>query len=204
LIADVLNWRADVIYQVGIGNEFQEVDVLKSEWPGVLFIGCEPCPSLIAGLRKSYPGDLYAVAISNVIGTRSFYTRRRHANGSSLYAQDNSDECVVPVETLDHLFGKPKGDHVLLWLDCEGSELDALDGAVQFMAGVEVVNVEMTANPVNPDWCSPLEVHNSLTFSGFVRQWIHTQRITSGQYDAIYVRPHLFKPEYCCDPVPRS
>jgi hypothetical protein len=64
----------------------------------------------------------------------------------------------------------------------------------------------MTANPPSddPDWCDPDEVHWWMVQAGFLRQWIHTQRTNEGQYDCIYVRPHLFNPRYCCDPWERA
>lgn len=203
LVAELLGWRADAVYQVGIGSEYQEVAVLMSEWPGVKFFGCEPCPSLADKLRTEYPGKLFDVALSDANGELPFYTRKRHVDGSSLYEQENSTTAIVHVRTMDWLWwsNKPRYQHVLLWLDCEGNELKALQGGCQFLKSVEMVNVEMTANPVNSDWCTPLSVHSYLKECGFLRQWIHTQRTSSGQYDAIYVRPHLFKPKYCCDPI---
>jgi hypothetical protein len=196
LVVEQLGWRADYVYQVGVGQEHQEVDVLLAEWPGVKFVGCDPMDC------KDYPGEFHCVAVSDRPGSATLYVRKHHKDGSSFYPAEGiaCDKRLVPANTLDGLFPKPQGNHILLWLDCEGVELRVLQGAESFCCCVEVVNVEITANPVNEEWCSPASVHHWLTEHGFVRQWIHTQRISSGQFDAIYVRPHLFKRRFCCDP----
>ena len=91
-------------------------------------------------------------------------------------------------------------DNTLLWLDCEGMELGALRGGLKFVEMVDVINIEMTANPPSNEWPSPVEVHEELKRLGFYRQWTHTNRIHIGQYDAIYVRSKLFNPRACSDP----
>ncbi len=205
LVADVLGWQADIVVQVGVGQYHQEVDVLKEEWPGVRFIGFEPCPNLV----NDYPGELRLSAVSNKVGQSTLHVKRHHKDGSSLFAIDGADSCnlvQVPTTTLDTEFFTENGEcklvgRVLLWLDCEGSEFNALQGGEDFVTGcVNMVNVEMTSKPQGPDYCKPAEVHGWLAERGFRRQWVHTGRISAGQYDAIYVKPYLFKQEYCCDP----
>lgn len=200
LVAEVLGWRADWVYQVGVGHYHQEADVLLEEWPGVKFIGFEPHPELA---KEPYPGVVHQVAISDRIGSATLYAKKYHKDGSSLFPLTGMDRCrmiEVPVSTLDFLFPEPPTGRILLWLDCEGSELDALRGGEKFVKRVDVVNVEITANPLGEAWCSPKSIHDWLLAKGFVRQWIHTQRIHSGQYDGIYCKRELFKPEFCCDP----
>ncbi|GAH14627.1 unnamed protein product, partial [marine sediment metagenome] len=108
----------------------------------------------------------------------------------------------VEMTTLDDLFCKPpyviKKSKILLWLDCEGGELDALEGATQLLKLVDMVNVEMTMKPPSVEWPDTRTVHKKLRQAGFLRQYIHTLKGT--QYDGIYVRNHLFKKEYCCCP----
>ena len=204
LVAEMLNWRADVVVQAGVGQRHQEVDVLTEEWPGVQFIGFEPHPLD----PKEYNGELKQIALGSEVGHKTLHVKKRHKDGASLH-QFNPDVTTkgipVDVTTLD-LFIKQInknlliGKRLLLWLDCEGSELDVLWGAKEFIEYVDVVNIEMTAKPPGQSWSDPLAVHYWLVKYGFIRQWIHTQNIASGQFDAIYVRPYLFKSEYCCDP----
>ncbi len=206
LIADALNWRADVLVQVGVGNYHQEVDVLTEEWPGLKVIGFEPHPDIFKGLGGSYPGTVYKIAISDYVGQATLYGKRRHKDGSSIYPHTSPNERekyvehAVEVGTLDLYFSRPD-DRVLLWLDCEGAELAALRGGEQFVKGVQVVNVELTANPPGDQWCDPLEAHRWLAERGFYNIHIHTHRIAAGQWDGVYVRKELFDPAYCCVPT---
>jgi len=223
LVAEVLGWRPDWVIQVGVGLFHEEADalrekidddhkeehVLKSEWPDCRFVGFEPHPGTFRQVEDSYPGHLIQKAISDRHGTATFYMKKRHADGSSLHFHDllSEDERSkvskfdVELVTLDSIFtnGYPSGK-ILLWLDCEGSELAALRGGESLLERVEVVNVEMASKPPSSGWCSPGEVHVHLAARGFWLQWIHTQRISAGQCDVIYVRSNLFRPEYCCVP----
>lgn len=203
-VAEVLEWRPDVIYQIGVGLNHQEVEIFQDEWPGVEFVSCEPDPRILKSLREEdYPGELYDVAISRYIGTGTLYTKKRHSDGSSLFQhketpKDNKfSEAVVDVTTLDVLFGTPKRDKALLWLDCEGSELAALQGGEKFMERVDMVNVELTSRPPGHGWPTPEEIHDWLAAHGYYQIWLHTYRIWSMQADAVYVRANLFNPELC-------
>ena len=205
LIMDMIKWKPDAVYQVGVGGHHEEVDVLLHDWPGTKFYGCEPHPSTNKGLRDNYPGKLYEVAISDHCGEVTLYSKHRHKDGSSLFphvirSDERYDEFKVKMTTLDVLFGEPEGKHVLLWVDCEGSELAALQGGERFIKGVEIVNVELASNPPGMGWCKPTDVHWWLLNHGFLRQWQHTDRLSGGQCDAVYVRTHLFHPEFSCCP----
>lgn len=211
LIMDLLEWTPDVCYQVGVGFHCQEAldrgkpGVLKVGWPDLRFVGCEPHPRIVEALRQQYPGIMHQVAISDYCGTTVLHSKKRHKDGSSLFdhMQRHDDEhyydIEVEVTTLDTLFSNgPDGQHVLLWLDCEGSEFAALRGGEQFLHGVEFINMELTGKPPCDGWCDCWEVDEWLQDKGFLLQWIHTQRSSAGQRDGIYVRPHLFRPEFAC------
>lgn len=204
LIAEVVGWRADVIYQVGIGHYHKEVEVLNEEWKGVKWFGYEPHPHIFREVKRSYPGTLLPYAIADRDGCVLFYDKPHHSDGSSLFkpADPSPKSWKVVVRRLDTLWPHPKenGERVLLWLDCEGSELMVLNGAEWFLSETQMVNVEITTKPLDSRWAKPEEVHRCLVDHGFRRQWIHTQRISLGQYDATYVRPELFRAEYSCDP----
>ena len=154
-------------------------------------------------MAKEYPGDIYPYAISDYKGTGTFWCKRRHKDGSSLKLheaeRDKYEGVEIQIQQLDNFCASVDG-RVLLWLDCEGSEGAVLRGGSRFLDRVDVVNVEMTAAPYNDEWDKPDEIHDWLVTHGFIRQWIHTQRCEQGQYVGIYVKPHLFKPQYCCDP----
>ncbi len=213
LVAECLGWRADLVVQVGVGHNHEEVTVLKEEWPGVEFVGFEPHPHIFASWQLKYPGQLLPYALGAETKNRvDFFAYRHHADGSGLYFPDNEPEekrrdlekFSVRMSTLDqqNLGVLPSliDKRILLWLDCEGNELNVLRGGEQFIHRVQVVNVELTSKPLGSGWCKPQDVHDWLAERGFWLQWIHTQRISAGQVDGVYVREWLFKPEYCCIP----
>ena len=209
LVCECLGWRADTVIQAGVGYHHQEVDVLKAEWPGLRWCGVDPHPGIIEDARKE---GLYDLLIEAAAGDRPgrapFHIKRHHGDGSSLCRPIGDDLQVreVAVNTLDAMF--IEGDlsvdfgRLLLWFDCEGHELAAIRGARELLRRASVVNVEMTGKPpcVGDGWCTPLSIHVKLLQGGFRRQWVHTNRVFSGQYDAIYVKPELWRQEFCCDP----
>lgn len=208
-ISRLLGWSPKMVYQAGIGLHWQEIDCFKECWPDLRFVGCEPHPHLYSSLKKSgkYPGEIHPVALGDHVKTATLYYRQRHRDGSSLnhlYDKENvtTKQVEVEVNTLDNLFGATVGDvkPILLWLDCEGSELDVIKGGKEFIKHVDMINVEMTGKPPADGWCKPWDVHRALIDYGFVLQYIHTFRSHQGQYDAVYVRPQMFRLEYSCSP----
>ncbi len=203
LILELLEWKPDYVYQVGIGQYHKEVDVMKETWPDCLFTGFEPHPDIVRSL-KDYPGRIHEIALSDYVGKTVLYSKSAHKDGSSLYQHKepgNYQDIEVGVATLDSMLGGWSDDSKrLLWIDCEGSELAVLRGAVDFVANVQVINIEMTSDPPGEFWCDPVDVHYWLVDRGFFTQWHHTQRSSAGQCDAIYVRRELFDPKYCCVP----
>jgi len=200
LVAEAINWRADLVIQVGVGPHHEEVDVLLEEWPDVKFIGYEPHPDSC----DDYPGELRQIAITDHEGEAVLMFNKRHKNGATLlsYVGKGAEDCrriTVKTTTLDKQFPSTLPGRVMLWLDCEGSELAVLIGGERFIECVDVVNVEMTANSslLASGWCSPGAVHTWLVEHGFWLQWIHSERVYLGQVDCVYCKKHLFRPEVC-------
>jgi len=206
-VANLLGWTPTVIFQVGIGRYCKEVDVFREAWPEAELIGFEPHPEIVYQMQN-YPGLLVRKALGRRKGQARLFWDPAHLDGASVCGDPSNDrleEADVEIDTLDNYHAKVAwkraGDRVLLWLDCEGSELDVLIGGEKFMPCVDVVNVELTGNPPRPGWPEPVVVNRWLLDHSFVLQYVHTQRASAGQVDAIYVRPELFKPEYCCCPL---
>jgi FkbM family methyltransferase len=194
-----LNWRPDAIYQIGIGIRHDEIKIMHYVWPTAKIIGFEPHPHTCKKLKGDYPGKFYEMAVGDFCGQIDLYNRGPHKDGSSIFRRpdrpDGKELAVnnVSIKTLDELFGLPIDLHVLLWLDCEGSELKVLQGGKEFLEGVEVVIVEMTTEKMPEGWCTPIEVHGCLEDYGFVCISKHKQKKNSTQYDAIYVKKSLIK-----------
>ena len=201
LEAERMGWLPNLVIQVGVGFKHEEMNVLHEEWPDCKFIGFEAHPG-IATKVKDYPGELRSMAISNRFGITNFYEKPKHKDGSSVFRfkEDILAREIDPVlmSTLDRELPDIIGTEAVLWLDCEGSELRALQGAEKLLQTVKMVNVEMTPRPPSENWPTPVQIHKQLRMSGFYRAWLHTMK--GGQYDAIYVKPEIFKKELCCCP----
>lgn len=198
---DHLQWSPSLVFQAGVGLGGELTPMLKA-WPDCRYVGCEPHPRIFENWVGRYPGELHQLALGECAEIRSLNCKRGHMDGSSLFTFTEAEFDQVEVKQLPlRNFGPQlKGEEVLLWLDCEGAELDVLRGAAPAIHSVKMVNVEMTGIPPALGWCSPLSVHRMLCELGFFRMWQHTNRSVRGQYDAIYVRRDLFRPEYCSAP----
>jgi len=193
-----------MLWQVGVGVHHQEVDCLLEEWEDIKVIGFEPHPKIYANAVKEYPGELYNLAVCDVVGQTLLYSKPNHKDGSSILPaykeSDNAKPVTVGTTKLDQpywldLIGEES--QILLWLDCEGSEISVLNGAKSFIHKVAAINVEMTGVSMGRGWALPESVHCSLVRHGFYLQLTHTNRIMGGQYDAFYVRGEHFNPSYC-------
>ncbi len=198
-----LGWTPDFVIQVGIGQYHEGMHVLKEEWPNIRILGFEAHPE-IAKKINDYPGEIRVVTIGNKCEDIEIYEKHRHKDGTSIFPfkEDVKISKIIAVKTstLDIEVGAASlvGKEVILWLDCEGSELRVLQGAENVLTHVKMVNVEMTPNPSSIHWPTPNEVHCFLNNAGFYRQHLHTMK--GSQYDAIYVKGEIFQKKYCCCP----
>ena len=212
-VADLIDWSPTSIFQVGVGHMSQEVMVFQEAWPEAKLVGFEPHPDLFQLIQDypGYPGKLINKALGRYKQNVMLCWKSAHQDGafvcfgSDLNEGGDLKRADVEMDTLDNYHSENiwrlPGERTLLWLDCEGSELDVLIGGESFVECVDVVNIELTGKPPYSGWPEPVIVNRWLLDHGFLLQYIHTQRTSSGQVDAIYVRPELFKPEYCCCPL---
>lgn len=208
-----MEWQPDYVFQVGIGQRYDEVGVFQEQWPDVKFVGCEPSPSILkqinptAGVSRlgAYPGLVVPYAIGRNNEIIDLYTKSKHKDGCSVFRHLNNNprnvykSLEVECRTLDWVLKHYGlfGSNMLLWLDCEGSEYNALLGGPVLLNSVSVINVEMSGKPQGDGWCNPQQVHKLLHKAGFAQAWCHTNRIHARQYDAIYVRQDMLKPDLC-------
>jgi len=205
-VAELLGWQPTAIFQVGVGQYCKEVDVFAEAWPEADLIGFEPNPEVLR--RIKYPGLIVRKALGRYVGWAKLFCDPAHVDGASVYndtANGKLQESDVEIDTLDHYYDGVKwhreGGRVMLWLDCEGSELDVLVGGERFVEHVQVINVELTGKALRAGWPNPAVVNRWLLNHGFLLQFVHTQRMAVGQCDAVYVRPELLRPEYCSCPL---
>ena len=199
---NLIQFCPKTVYMVGIGPCHEETQVITSAWPDTDLVGFEPNPIIQEQLKKDFPGRFFTYALSNYVGKGSLYSPNRWKNGASLFRVEKHHS-IFPVEVtkLDALgpfLACPSGRDSLLWLDCEGSELDVLLGGEEFVTErIAAINVEMTGMPHVQGGCKPIQVHRWLVKNGFLQTWSHTHRTTVGQWDGIYLRYEIFKPQFC-------
>lgn len=203
---NLIEFTPDLVCLVGVGIRFAEVECMTEAWGDFELYGFEPHPDTYKSVFESFPGRFYPYAVSDHNGRETLYSKPRHKDGASVFPKIiekdrlECEEFEVDTTTLDHMF---KGIQTefrkgLLWLDCEGCEEAALKGGKSFIdQSISVVNVELTGKPRGEGWCKPVDVHRKLVEYGFLQGWSHTNRVYTGQCDVIYVRPEVFKPEYC-------
>jgi len=207
-IAEALEWKPDWFIQVGVGMRYDELSVMMKAWDLKDIVGFEASPTTCKHIRDDYPGTLVEVAVSDVADdVVVFYEKVKHMNGSSMYpmmVEQKTKVRKVKTNTLDNMLCNPcmydTSKEFLLWIDCEGNELKVLKGAEEVVKYVDMINIEMTMSHARVGWCDSVEVHQWLMEHGFYLQWTHTQRMSDGQYDGVYVTSKLFNPELCCCP----
>ena len=207
---EMIGYAPENIIMVGVGLNHGEVDCFREKFPSVDITGLEAVPSTYRKIRDSFPGVLINVGVGDCEESRKVYSKKRHADASSIFDREDvkTSSSDVDFSTLDILF-RPEIEYFrnfggressLLWLDCEGSELKALQGGLEFLHLVDMINVEMTGKPRMEGFPSPLEIHKFLSLSGFYPVWNHTNRCCIGQYDCIYIRKSLFDERFCSHP----
>lgn len=141
---DVVTKPPLALYDIGVGAK-TEVLALHAIFPGMEVFGCEPHPKTYAALvADGFPGDLENVALGRTPGRRKLYLAD-DPQASSLLTKDVAESVPVQVDTLDGFdqrAGKP--ERIILWADCEGSELEILRGGLELLESGRVwwVNLE--------------------------------------------------------------
>ena len=194
-----LGYEPETSVLVGVGTNHEEVNVMRETWPDISVFGYEANPKTYHMVKDVFPGSIRNLAITNRRGPVCIYVSPRHIDGSSLYKKvegdpGGADSVVGGIETkrLDDDLSIRGLKKCLLWIDCEGSELEALYSGTEFIKeSVDVINVEMTGRPWRVGFPTPKKVDETLKWLGFTQVWTHTIRPTNGQYDAVYLKDEL-------------
>jgi FkbM family methyltransferase len=200
-----INFESKQVFLAGVGGHHEEVAVMRETWPEMELYGWEPNAETYKGLLDAFPGMLQNAALWSSRKELILYARDNWKDGTSVFEPKPGDshgwkKHAVRAVTLDesvHVFEDSRNG--LLWLDCEGSELEALRGGTELVdRNIGVINIELTCRPRQQGWPTPNEVHAWLDAHQFYQAWTHTIRPSIGQFDAIYVHRSLYDVEYNC------
>lgn len=191
-----LREEPEAFYTIGAGPPKS-----KTEWrhqkeslPDTEFYACEPITELFQQLLTVYPGQVLNVGISQE-PTLKLYPEdsKIGINGRSSRHQIKSETALEPIEVpcmtlkeFDEHWGSPKS--LVLWMDIEGSELDALQSGRQLLLSrrAKVVNLEVRdSHPAIPEWVTASQIEEFMKKHGYTRMLDYNNHKT--HRDVIYI-----------------
>lgn len=133
---------------IGGPSDANEAQTVFAQYPSLSFVGFEP---LLAMLFKQsemgFPGYLYPYALWDQNTNLELSTPKGNPRSSSVCRDLNKFEpsaVTVEARTLDSLSEElGPWENIVLWLDIEHAELEALRGAKKLLEKVLLVNVEV-------------------------------------------------------------
>lgn len=177
------------LYDIGVGPK-SEANTLKTIFPEMEVFGCEPLIDLYPKeVASGFPGVLLPIGISSQEGVLKInYRDEGKLLDASALAEDLPNSKEVNVWTLDkfdRFANRP--DRVMLWMDIEGMELDALLGAKELLGSgrVKWINLEERREGNVPEgWPHPKNIATLLEAYGYERALEYNVHL--GHQDVIY------------------
>ena len=190
------------MYDVGVGYKSEYI-VLGEKYPDMRIIGIEPSGSRFGDLVPEFPSLMFPYAAWDECTQLELF--RRNSEGGcgdapTVFPSGPGKEELTEVETvtaktLDWIDEQMGGlDRILLWMDIEGAELKALQGATKMLEEhrVKWLNLEVMPSEVPaPGWPLEKEISDFLAGYGYkqvhkygMRRWYQPSK---PHYDAIYV-----------------
>lgn len=173
----------DSVVVVGVGS-FDEgpafAETLGLEIP---YLGIDP----MEYCGETFPGQIIHAAahfssgmtakLGDRYGKSSVFCLDARKNRTVVHTKTVALDDVVP-----DTFRKP-----LLWLDCEGSEVNALVGAKKVLKRAHYVVAEHRPNPEFPGWCSSEQLFECLRFEAFT-EFARVEPNSKGVTDSLFRR----------------
>jgi FkbM family methyltransferase len=187
------------LLDIGVGLKSEYITLLK-EYPDMASIGLEPCPMTFKTLVPKFPGLLLPYAVWKEPTNLDLYFSKSNLNAASVFAIGRDENVKVHARTLDSIdrqLGFP--DRILLWIDVEGAELMALQGAIKLLGSGRVrwINIAVRNKwSDNVNASTREEVHQLLTKFGYQEKLQYNHHNRQSEFwrcDAIYVRENYLK-----------
>jgi FkbM family methyltransferase len=159
----------DNVIMVGTGPGF-EYRVFLEQWPHVKIFGIEANRASFEAAACFMDMTYAAVVDDATLIKTAFFIRHQKTLASSIYPRHPSldRQIQVPAITLD-AFAKSKKltGKTFLYMDCEGSELNALRGGRALLETVDWIHSEVVENPGRLNWPKGSELRDFLKSVGF-------------------------------------
>ena len=189
----------DAMYDIGVGPK-TEWDVYRTHFPKLETFGVEANPLMVKRILDSgWKGPLVNAAVTSSNEKLDLKVYREDGlDASILEIPGRSVSTTVEVnpislDELDARFGFK--NNILLWIDIEGAELDALKSGEELMRSGRVRWINLEVRPEAP-WlggCTDAEVDTFLTYLGYRKVIEYNTHKNSNHYDVVYF--HADEPE---------
>jgi len=201
------------LLNIGVGPvPHNEAEVFQARWPKMRIIGLEPHINIFRERASKYPGKIYPWGLWSTPCLKILSMVRKSKGKSSMLAPDDRwvgkwsykqkttcSKGIVCCTTLDHLDEVLKfPEDIFLWMDIEGSELEALKGGHKLLGSgrVKWINLEVSIQPRRVGEPSENELSDYLGrygFSIYLRYDIgtHFQNVVYMQENNVHKTAHL-------------
>lgn len=172
---------------------------LFNAFPQAYQILFEPVPELEERLKlltTKFPGEYHMIALGDKPGTMTLHIPHDGIEGATLVPGANLRDVDVRVDTLDNVLGDRKlKSPVLLKTDCQGFDLNVIEGSKARLPDMDIVVMEVNLfHPRNnrsfPDFATIVTRMKELNFSVFdiISYQIRPRDDALGYVDLVFVR----------------
>jgi len=202
VILDFLDRKTfKTFYDIGVGPRAEYL-IIKQHFQDVDFFGLEANPAMFEQVVNKFPGTILPLAVSKTPGDVTFVIHEQNVMASGLIPYDNSsdgEKINVPSITLDEFDQKFNSqDDILLWMDIEGYELNALQSGTKLLQSGRVKLLNLEVRPRwnhKPDGCTEAEIDDLLSTFRYKKIFVYDHHPSSRHHDAIYVHESHELPE---------
>jgi len=140
----LINYAPKTFIDVGVCYGTPE---LFNAFPDAYQILFEPVPELEERLKlltNKFAGEYHMIALGDKTGNLTLHIPRDGIEGATLVPGANLRDIEVKVDTLDNVLGTRKFEGpILLKTDCQGFDLNVIEGGKQRLIDIDIVVMEV-------------------------------------------------------------